>query len=78
MPAKSAAPQGAEGQGEMYIFQAPLLGCKFVFIAELLVAEALIVYRMKRRHGFAWRLALTLALLLGFTFALPVPFYNAI
>lgn len=78
MPAKSAAAQGAEGQGDMYNFQAPLFWFKFVFLAEILVAEALIVYRMKRRHGFAWRLALTLALLLGFTFALPVPFYNAI
>ena len=78
MPAKSAVPQGAGGAGGGNNFPGPLFWFKFVFLAEILVAEALIVYRMKRRHGFAWRLALTLALLLGFTFALPVPFYNAI
>ena len=62
----------------MYDFDAPLFYFKFVFLAEILVAEALIAYRMKRRPHFAWRAAGAFVCLLLFTFALPVPFYNAI
>lgn len=61
----------------MYDFDAPLFYFKFVFLAEILVAEALIAYRMKRRPHFAWRAAGAFVCLLLFTFALPV-FYNAI
>ncbi len=62
----------------MYNFAAPLFWFKFVFLAEVLVAESLIIYRMKRRRGFWWRLAVSLCFLAAFTFALPVPFYNAV
>ena len=62
----------------MYDFDAPLFYFKFVFLAEILVAEALIAYRMKRRPHFAWRAAGAFVCLLLFTFALPVPFYDAI
>lgn len=62
----------------MYNFEAPLFWYKFIFLAEILVAESLIIYHMKRRTGFKWRLAAALVFLLAFTFALPVPFYNAI
>lgn len=36
----------------MYNFQAPLFWFKFVFLAEILVAEILIVYRMKKKKRF--------------------------
>ena len=62
---------------KMYDFTAPLFWFKFVFLVEILVAEALIIYRMKRRGRFALRLTAALVLLVAFTFALPVPFYNA-
>lgn len=62
----------------MYNFQAPLFWYKFIFLAEILVAESLIIYHMKRRTGFVWRVALAILFLLAFTFALPIPFYNAI
>ena len=61
----------------MYDFSAPLFWFKFVFLAEILIAETLIIYRMKRRSYFALRAASALVLLVLFTFALPVPFYNA-
>lgn len=62
----------------MYNFEAPLFWYKFIFLAEILIAESLIIYRMKRKRGFAWRLAVALLALAAFTFALPVPFYNAL
>lgn len=62
----------------MYNFQAPLFWFKFVFLAEILVAEILIVYRMKKKKRFAARAAVAVLFCLAVTFALPVPFYNAI
>ena len=62
----------------MYDFSAPLFYFKFVFLFEILVAETLLVYRVKRRPHFARRAAIAAAGLLLFTFALPIPYYNAL
>lgn len=61
----------------MYNFVAPLFWFKFVFLAEILIAETLIIYRMKRKSRFAARLSGSLVCIVAFTFALPVPYYNA-
>ena len=53
----------------MYDFSAPLFYFKFVFLFEILVAETLLVYRVKRRPHFARRAAIAAAGLLLFTFA---------
>lgn len=45
---------------------------RFIFMAELLFAEGIIVYRLKRRRKFALWLALALAVCVGLTFAVPV------
>ena len=46
-------------------------------MAEILLAEILIVYRMKRKKNFLLRASVSFVLLVGFACALPVPFYNA-
>ena len=61
----------------MYDFTAPLFWFKFVFLFEILVAEILLMYRVKRRVHFVLRTAAALVFLLAFTFALPIPYYNA-
>lgn len=61
----------------MYDFTAPLFWFKFVFLAEILIAEVLIAYRMKRKKYFYIRAVSALVCLAAFTLALPVPFYNA-
>lgn len=45
---------------------------KFVFMSELIIAEALIVYRLKRRRLFWLRLALAAVGTVGLAFAVPV------
>ncbi len=62
----------------MYDFAAPLFWYKFVFLAEILIAEILTIYRMKRRKHFVARSIASLSGLALCTFALPIPFYNAI
>lgn len=62
----------------MYDFSAPLFWFKFVFLLEIIIAEVLIAYRMKRKKYFALRASLAAVCLLAVTFALPVPFYNAV
>ena len=62
----------------MFNFSSPLFWFKFVFLAEIVTAEALIIYRMKRKSRFWLRAAGAAAALFAFTFALPIPFYNAI
>lgn len=61
----------------MYDLTAPLFWFKFIFLAEIVVAEGLIIYRMKRKGHFVRRVTGALLCLIAFTFALPVPFYNA-
>lgn len=61
----------------MYNFEAPLFWFKFIFLVEILIAEALIIYRMKRKRHFLLRVIIAVFCLVAFTFALPVPFYNA-
>lgn len=60
----------------MYNFSAPLFWYKFIFLAEILIAEILFAYRMKKAKS-PFKIAVSLICLLLFTFALPVPFYNA-
>lgn len=62
----------------MYNFAAPLFWYKFVFLAEIMIAEMLIVYRMKRKKHFVKRVFLALFCVVVLTFVLPVPFYNAV
>lgn len=62
----------------MYDFSAPLFWFKFIFLLEIIIAEVLIAYRMKRKKHFALRASLAAVCLLAVTFAFPVPFYNAI
>ena len=62
----------------MYNFAAPLFWYKFVFLAEILIAEALMVYRMKRKKHFVRRAFSALLCVIALTFAMPVPFYNAV
>lgn len=45
---------------------------KFIFMAELLIAEAVIVFRLKRRRLFLLRLFLSLVGAMGLCFAVPV------
>lgn len=71
-------PDAGFSLAKMYNFGAPLFWFKFIFLAEVIVAEILIAYRMKRKAGFVRRLIIAAFSLLCFTFALPVPFYNAI
>ncbi len=62
----------------MYDFSAPLFWFKFVFLLEILIAESLIIYRMKRKPHFLRRALITFFCLIAFTFGLPVPVFNAV
>lgn len=62
----------------MYNLTAPLFWFKFVFLAEIVIAEAIIAYRMKKKKDIVWRIVIAAVCLLAVTFALPVPFYNAV
>ena len=51
---------------------------KLVFMTELLLGETLLVHRLKRRGGFAWRAAVAVAVCYAVAFFFPLPFYNAV
>lgn len=55
----------------------PLFIYKFQFMAELLFAEGLISFRMKRKPLFLLRLFLSVAACFGFAYAVPIAAYNA-
>lgn len=56
----------------------PLFVYKVQFMAELLVAEGLIVYRLRRRPHFVLRLLASLAACFAFAFFVPILGYNAL
>lgn len=55
----------------------PFFLYKIQFMAELLFAEGMIVFRLKRRDYFIWRVVLALAVCFGVALALPIIDYNA-
>lgn len=59
----------------MYEFT-PLFIYKFQFMVELLIAEGLVVYRLKRKNAFVLRLLVSLVLCFGIVFAIPIIAYN--
>lgn len=61
----------------MFDFTA-LFGYKMLFMVELLLAEFLYAYKLKRRNRFILRCACMTLLSFGVTFAFPILFYNAI
>ncbi len=56
----------------------PLFLYKLQFMAELIVAEALMTCGLRRRRCFALRVVLCAAACFGFAFAVPVVAYNAV
>lgn len=62
----------------MYNLTAPLFVFKFMFLAQIAVAEMLIAYRLKKKEKFALRMIISVICILAVTFALPIPYYNAI
>lgn len=50
---------------------------KLVFMGELLIAEGLFTWKLRRRRFFALRLIVALAVCIGAAFAFPVGYYNA-
>ncbi len=61
----------------MFEFSSPLFWYKLVFMTELLVAEGLATYTLKKRNNFAVRVILSLSAVYAATFLLPVVAYNA-
>lgn len=62
----------------MYNVTAPLFWYKVVFVFELLVSEGLITYTLKKKKYFALRVLVSVVVLFGLAFAVPVLFYNAV
>lgn len=50
---------------------------KLVFMGELLIAEGLFTWKLRRRRFFSLRLIVALAVCIGAAFAFPVGYYNA-
>lgn len=68
-----AASAGPAMQGDLDI---RFYGAFVLVQIEILIAELLLIYRIKRRSYFCWRCGFH-DLAAAFTFALPLPFYNA-
>lgn len=62
----------------MFAFSSPLFWYKLVFMTELLVAEGLATYTLKKRERFPLRAALSVLGAYAVTFLLPVVPYNAV
>lgn len=62
----------------IYDFSAPLFWYKLVVAVELIVAEALSSYTLKKKDKFALRLALATLAVCAVAFACPIIVYNAI
>ncbi len=58
-------------------FHSALFWYKLVFMAELIVSEALFVYKFARRPRFALRLTLSVSSLMAVAFAIPIVAFNA-
>lgn len=56
----------------------PLFWYKFVFMAELIIGEALTAHRLRRRRFFALRLLSSVIICFGVAAALPIASYNAL
>ena len=56
----------------------PLFWYKFVFMAELIAAEALTAHRLKRRRAFFPRLIASVVFCFGVAAAMPIVSYNAL
>lgn len=61
----------------MFLFNSELFWYKLVFMAELVLAEALFTFNLKKRDGFLWRLLLGLAIDFGSAFFFPILYFNA-
>ena len=61
----------------MFDFSSPLFWYRLVFLAELIVAEALFTFKLRRRPYFVLRIALSVVAIYGVTFLLPIVAYNA-
>ncbi len=61
----------------MFEFSSPLFWYKLVFMTELLLAEGLATYTLKKRSNFALRVILSVFGVYAATFLLPVVAYNA-
>ena len=62
----------------MFAFSTPLFWYKLVFMTELLLAEGLATYTLKKRGSFALRAALSVLAVYAVTFLLPVLPNNAV
>lgn len=62
----------------MFDFSTPLFGYKLVFMTELLLAEGLATYTLKKHDRFALRAALSVLVVYAVTFLLPVFPNNAV
>ena len=62
----------------IYDFSAPLFLYKLVVAAEIIVAEGLSAYTLKKKNKFALRLALATLAVFAVAFACPIIVYNAI
>lgn len=58
-------------------FSQPLFWYKLIFLGELLVAEGLVCYKLRRREHFWWRLFSSVLLLACLVFFFPLPVFNA-
>lgn len=61
----------------MFDFSAPLFWYKLVFAAELMIAEILAVYTLKKKRNFALRASLCVAGIFMFAFLYPLLSYSA-
>lgn len=61
----------------MYNFSSSLFLYKVVFLVELIAAESLLAWKLKRKPKFWLRLGLSFLLLFGITFALPILSYSS-
>lgn len=61
----------------MFDFEAPLFWYKLIFTAELLVAEGLVTFSLRKRKNFFLRVVLSVVGVFLFSFLYPTFFYNA-
>ena len=62
----------------MFDFSSMLFWYKIIFMLELIIAESLLVFRLKKRKRFALRLTLSLVGCFAFAFLYPIWIYSAI
>jgi hypothetical protein len=60
----------------MFLFNSELFWYKLIFMAELVLAEALFTFRLKTRSGLIWRLPLGLLIDFGSAFLFPILYFN--